>query len=278
VFSVTPPPTPVPTPTPVAITEWRGEYYGNAELKGSPALIRNDQSIDFNWHDKPPAPGLPADDFSVRWTRGLHFNQGDYRFYANADDGVKVWLDNWLIIDHWRSGPVSASADFAAVGEGTHTVRVEYFEHLGDAAVNVWWQQTDIFDHWRGEYYNDIYLEPRPLLVRNDEVIDFNWGLGSPGPGLPPDNFSARWTRSVHLSGGDYRFIVSGGDGARLRLDDWTIIDNWLKDTQHTFTGEFLHVGTGYHVVEVEWYSRGGLASVKLRWDRFTHEGGPQPD
>ena len=278
VVSVQPMPTPTPRPTPVSITEWRGEYYSNPDFSGSPVLIRNDKAIDFNWGDKSAVGALPADDFSVRWTRAPHFNQGDYRFYANADDGVKVWLDDHLVIDQWRSGPVSSSGDFLAVGEGTHSVRVEYFEHLGNAAVNVWWQQTDIFQHWRGEYYNDIYLQPPPALVRSDDAIDFNWGLGSPAPGMPHDNFSVRWLRNVYLSAGDYRFKLSGGDGARVSLDNWTIIDNWLKDSQHTFEGEFLSVGTGYHVLKVDWYARGGIASVKLSWDRFSRGGGPQPD
>ena len=155
---------------------------------------------------------------------------------------------------------------------------MEYYEHLGNAAVNVWWQRTDIYHHWRGEYYRDIYLDPPPVLVRDDAAIDFNWGLGSPGPGLPDDNFSVRWTRSLYLTAGDYRFTIEGGDGARLRLDDWLVIDNWLKDTQHTFEGEFRGVGTGHHLLQMEWYSRGGIATVKMQWDRIQHEGGPKPD
>ena len=275
VVSVRPPPT--PTPTPVVITEWKGEYYANLELRGNPTLVRNDQAIDFNWHDKAP-PGLPNDDFSARWTRSIHFPQGNYRFYANADDGVKVWLDNWLLIDEWRAGPVSASNDFAGIGEGPHTVKVEYHEHLGNAAVNVWWQRTDIFRNWSGEYFNDIYLQPPPVLTRDDPEINFYWGLGSPGPGLPADNFSVRWTRNLYFDAGHYRFTIWGGDGARLRLDGWMIIDNWLKDTQHSFQGEFREVGSGHHTMEVEWYSRGGIAEVRLSWERIRRHGGPQPD
>ena len=199
-------------------------------------------------------------------------------FRSNADDGVKVWLDNWLLIDEWRAGPVSASNDFAGIGEGPHTVKVEYHEHLGNAAVNVWWQRTDIFRNWSGEYFNDIYLQPPPVLTRDDPEINFYWGLGSPGPGLPADNFSVRWTRNLYFDAGHYRFTIWGGDGARLRLDGWMIIDNWLKDTQHSFQGEFREVGSGHHTMEVEWYSRGGIAEVRLSWERIRRHGGPQPD
>jgi len=276
VVSVAPPPTPVPTPA--IITEWKGEYFSNPQLSGSPALVRNDSAIDSNWGDKAPGPGLPENGFSVRWTRSMSFAQGDYRFYATADDGIRVWLDDWLVIDQWKAGPVSASGEFRRVGEGPHTLRVEYYEHLGDAFVRVWWQRTDVYNYWRGEYFNDIYLQPPPVLIRDDQDINFNWGLGSPASGLPEDNFSIRWTRNVYFEAGDYRFHVDGGDGARLRVDGWLVIDNWLKDTQHSFDGRFDSLGTGHHVVEADWYSRGGIAVVRVWWERVTQQGGPQPD
>ena len=183
---------------------------------------------------------------------------------------MRVWLDDWLVIDLWRAGPVSGSGDFAKVGAGPHTVRVEYYERRLDAAVTVWWQRTDFYDHWRGEYYNGIHLQPPPLLIRDDAEIDFNWGLGSPAPGLPDDNFSVRWTRSVHFAAGDYRFVIEGGDGVRLRLDDWVVIDEGLQDDgQRIFEGEFRALSEGHHLVQVEWYSRGGIAFVKMWWERI---------
>ncbi|HUW12343.1 MAG TPA: PA14 domain-containing protein, partial [Anaerolineae bacterium] len=209
----------------------------------------------------------------VRWTRSLPFAQGDYRFFAKADDGIRVWLDDWLVLDQWHTGPVSASGDFAAVGQGSHNVRVEYFEHLGDASAAVWWAPTST-THWLAEYYDNIYLAPPPAVVRNDTSIDFNWGLGSPDPALPADNFSARWTRTYSFQPGDYYFSVEGGDGARLWLDDWLIFSDWLQDTgKHSFEGEFQALGAGGHVVRVEWYSRGGLAQVKAWWKRIPGHG-----
>jgi uncharacterized protein YraI len=271
-------PLPTPAPTPASITEWKGEYFSNPQLSGLPTLVRNDTAVDFNWSDKSPSPALPEDDFSVRWTRTMYFPLGNYRFYATADDGVRLWLDNWPITDLWQAGPVSASNEFNGVGEGSHVLRIEYYEHLGNASVKVWWQRTDVYNYWRGEYFNDIYLQPPAVLIRDDQDINFNWGLGAPASGLPEDNFSVRWTRSVYFDAGDYRFHIDGGDGARLRVDGWLVIDNWLKDTQHSFEGRFGSLGSGYHVLEIDWYSRGGIALVRAWWERLTQQGGPQPD
>ncbi|NIO67633.1 MAG: SH3 domain-containing protein, partial [Anaerolineae bacterium] len=43
----TPTPTPTPTSTPVVISDWRGEYYNNSNLSGTPVLVRNDVSVNF---------------------------------------------------------------------------------------------------------------------------------------------------------------------------------------------------------------------------------------
>src|SRR5687767_7863144 len=50
---------------------WRGSYFANATLAGTPALVRDDAAIDFDWGSGAPAPGLPVDNFSVRWTRDV---------------------------------------------------------------------------------------------------------------------------------------------------------------------------------------------------------------
>ena len=98
--------TPVPFPTATQTPDpnmWRGEYFNNPNLQGAPVLVRNDPSINFNWGAGSPAPNIPVDYFSARWTRSLMFDGGMYRFSAQADDGVRVWLDSQLAdrpLDH----------------------------------------------------------------------------------------------------------------------------------------------------------------------------------
>ena len=38
---------------------------------------------------------------------------------------------------------------------------------------------------WMGEYWANPSLTGSPTLVRNDWAVDFDWGTGSPAPGLP---------------------------------------------------------------------------------------------
>lgn len=141
VFKVTGQATPT-VPTPIIITGWLGQYYDNMSLSGDPVLVRNDADITFDWSDSSPAPGVvPSERFSVRWTRTLNFPAGDYRFWADVDDGVRLWLDNNPIIDEWHPATGTRySGDVYDLSAGLHALKVEYFQDTGPARAHVWWQ------------------------------------------------------------------------------------------------------------------------------------------
>ena len=131
----------VASPTPLVITGWLGQYFSNQTLSGAPALVRNDNNLDFDWGNSSPAPGLiPDDHFSARWTRTIYFLPGSYRFSAIADDGVRVWLDNQRLIDEWHLARNTQYTADVNLAEGPHTLRVEYYEEAGMAKVRVGWQ------------------------------------------------------------------------------------------------------------------------------------------
>ncbi|MDH4135837.1 MAG: PA14 domain-containing protein, partial [Anaerolineae bacterium] len=121
----TPTPTPTPTSTPVVISDWRGEYYNNSNLSGAPVLVRNDVSVNFDWGAGSPGLGVPADNFSARWSRGLHFPAGNYRFHVRVDDGVRLWIDGNLVIDQWHDSSTTYTAD-VNLTDGLHHLKMEY--------------------------------------------------------------------------------------------------------------------------------------------------------
>ena len=98
----------------------KGEYFNNPSVSGDPVLTRLDPGIDFAWGTASPEPGIVNDeDFSVRW-RGellIAFTEA-YRFYAFTEDGVRLWVNDQLVIDRWdvyrlneyRSDPIELVA------------------------------------------------------------------------------------------------------------------------------------------------------------------------
>lgn len=121
--------------------QWRGEYYPNVSLLGEPMLVRNDTDINFNWGYGAPAAEIPADNFSVRWTRDASFNAGDYTFTAISDDGIRVKVDNTWVINRWADQPETTTTGNIKLGAGTHKVVVEYYERTGAARAGLSWSQ-----------------------------------------------------------------------------------------------------------------------------------------
>jgi hypothetical protein len=137
-----PAPTPTSTPTPTAtpvITDWRGEYYNNENLSGSPALVRNDGNIDFEWYSDSPDPAIQPDHFSARWTRTLYFSSSRYRFHVFHDDGARLWIDGVLVINEWHWGREAHTADVDLVA-GQHSIKLEMYEIDGWASAKLWWE------------------------------------------------------------------------------------------------------------------------------------------
>ncbi len=134
-------PTATATPSQAIITDWRGEYFANVSLSGDPLFIRNDPAIDFNWVAGSPDPRIPPDRFSARWTRQIPFMEGYYRFVLSADDGMRFWIDGQLAADEWHDGILTDYVVERYLPGGEHTLRLEYYENLGDAMVQLRWSQ-----------------------------------------------------------------------------------------------------------------------------------------
>ncbi len=132
-------PTPVPpvVPTPIPTGPWFSEFFNNAGLSGGPAFTTNVNQVGFNWGTGGPGGGVPGDVFSARITRQDWLTAGIYRFYATSDDGIRVFVDDQLVIDGWKiQAPTSYFGD-VQVGDGFHTIRVEYFQQGGEALLFV---------------------------------------------------------------------------------------------------------------------------------------------
>jgi hypothetical protein len=254
-----------PTSTP-RITAWRGDYYANPLLSGAPVRVRDDPWVDFDWGTGSPASGIPIDRFSVRWTRAIAFDQGTYRFYALVDDGVRLWVGGKNVLNAWSDGPLREVSGLHSVTKGTYEVQVEYYERTGGAAIRVWWSKvSETYPDWKGSYYTNRTLSGQAALTRNDVQIQFDWGSGAPASGLPTDNFSVRWTRTIDFPSANYRFVALADDGIRVSVSGRRIIDAWYDNA-----GDRIHVAEvalfGPHEVAVEYYEHLGNAEVDLVW------------
>jgi hypothetical protein len=99
-------------------------------------------AIDAEWSRQEPVPGIGRTHYSVTFTGVLTPPAtGRYVLHALSDDGVRVWLDGKLLIDHWeRHAPAvdsSAPLDFADFAD--HELKVEYWQGDGEAVLKLFW-------------------------------------------------------------------------------------------------------------------------------------------
>jgi peptidoglycan/xylan/chitin deacetylase (PgdA/CDA1 family) len=120
----------------------KGSYFSNKNLTGSPVLVRAETGIDYNWGAGAPAiTGLSINQFSIRW-EGIVTPPltGSYTFTATVDDGVRLWVNDILIINKWIDQPAAAySASMNLVQGQAVSIRMEYYENAGSASAKLEW-------------------------------------------------------------------------------------------------------------------------------------------
>jgi nitrous oxidase accessory protein NosD len=100
--------------------------------RGAPALTQRAPRLDYMWY-RPRIPGWPAEKYGVTATTSVDLPAGNYALRTISDDGIRVYVDDQLVIDDWsvhesrvRSVPLAG---------GSHRIRVEYFQGDGWAEL-----------------------------------------------------------------------------------------------------------------------------------------------
>lgn len=120
-----------------------GQYFAGETLAGTPLLTRS-ETVDFNWGTGSPGGNVPIDVFSARWTGTVVAQAaGNYTFETGSDDGVRLWIDDRLVVDNWTlHGYTVDTSPVMTLAAGQRVkVKVEYFERTGGAAMRLLWRR-----------------------------------------------------------------------------------------------------------------------------------------
>jgi hypothetical protein len=278
VVQTAPPPTPVP---PTVFNNWKTSFYANRNLRGDPVLVLDSPSVNFNWGDGSPGPGVPADNFSARFERTLDLPYGNYELSVTMDDGARVFVNDVLMINAWNESSVRTRTS-QMILSGPTNFRVSYFEATGQAQLRFSVNRISSSEAWTATYFRGQNLGHDQILTRseprsNSYQLDYNWGTGSPAPNVPVDNFAARWTGTFHFEGGDYRFNAISDDGIRVYIDGILILNRWANGLHTDVSNTFRNLGVGNHLIVVEYYEAHSDARVRVWWERLSSGGGGDP-
>ncbi|RYZ03205.1 MAG: hypothetical protein EOO73_28375 [Myxococcales bacterium] len=119
------------------------EYFSGTAL-GTRVLSRTDANVDFQWGTAAPATGVPADNFSVRWTGQVSPRySGAYTFYTSSDDGVRLWVNGQKLVDNWTAHGVTENSGVISLVAGQrYDLKLEYYEGTGGATARLLWSSS----------------------------------------------------------------------------------------------------------------------------------------
>jgi len=120
---------------------WRAVYYADRKLE-QVAATRREDTIDQDWGNDAPVEVLPPDKFSIRFDTCLVVDEaGSAVFQVHANDAARVFIDGEIVVDAWDRDPRTRKrgrgSGTVELDAGVHHLRVEYFESLGDATIEI---------------------------------------------------------------------------------------------------------------------------------------------
>lgn len=271
--TVTNEPSPTPTPFPSPQGEFLGQYFNNMNLHGNPIFQRLDSEINFDWGTGSPDSAVPVNYFSARWTQDADFESGLYQFTITGDDGIRLKIDDQVILDRWIDQGATTYIPELSLTAGTHTIVMEYYEREGDAVAKLNW--TRIGDYvepppsidYQAEYFNNLNLTGNPALSRTESVINYIWGQSAPAAEVNADGFSARWSATPEFEAGDYTFTMTADDGIRLFIDGQLVANHWINQSATTYQVTKT-LTAGPHAIVLEYYDGGWDATAMFNWTK----------
>lgn len=123
----------------------KGEYFNNRKIEGKPALTRIDNQLAFDWPWS-PGVGVTDDHFSIRWTGYIKSDVSfDGWIGLSSDDGIRMWIDDQLVIDNWKKGATSIVTTPKKIEAGKkYKVRIEMWEGGWGARAHLRWNLEKI--------------------------------------------------------------------------------------------------------------------------------------
>jgi hypothetical protein len=276
-------------------TGLRGEYYDNPDFTGLVATCI-DSEINFDWANNLPHPDLKNDgSISIRWEGQIKPQHTEmYAFYINRGYGVRLWVNDIMVINEWTKDiwGMSSFGHIFLVGGQKYNIKLEYYEfnNYGNYGnIKLEWSsmntprevvpQSVLFPSekskessgneggFKADFFNDMDFEDfREKMMESDN--NFNWGIDYPYKStFNNEIFSSKWTGEIQpLYSEEYTFYITYSSGAVLWVNGTMVINGWNDMWNATNTGKiYLEAGKKYDIC-LEYYKNMGSEEIKLEW------------
>jgi alpha-D-xyloside xylohydrolase len=213
-----------------------GSYWSGADFERLIAR-RTDPKIDIDIKGETPKPNqiihpdLPDGDVSVRWEGELApAESGDYLFQGFSNDGIKFWIDDRLVMNHWRQSwlPWKDLARAHLEANRRYHLKLEWSKDQGGlVAMNLAWKtpsQQRATSLWSevGDG-TDYYFVYGPQL---DRVVAGYREITAPAPMMPIWAFGLWQSRQRYKTAEESLEVIDGFRSRRIPFDN--IVQDWF--------------------------------------------------
>ncbi len=98
-------------------------------------LVRSDRTIDLG--AKCPVARAAAGELSLRWSRALDLGADRCRCHARADHGIRILVDDELVLDEWHEAGGADVYQIDRTVQGRHRLSVAYYDGTDEVQVKV---------------------------------------------------------------------------------------------------------------------------------------------
>jgi alpha-D-xyloside xylohydrolase len=175
-------------------------------------------------------PALPDGDISVRWEGQVEAKEsGDYLFDTFSNSGIKVWIDDNLVIDHWRQGwlPWKDVARVHFDAGSRHRLRIDWTKDQGMETMRLQWKTpaaSNATSLWSevGDGV-DYYFVYGPEL---DQVVAGYRQLTGQAPMMPLWAFGLWQSRQRYKTSQESLDVLEGYRSRNIPIDN--IVQDWF--------------------------------------------------
>ena len=141
-------------------------------------MQRIDPVIDFQWGLGGPDTNIGVDLFQVRWEGMLQAQYSEtYAITVVSEDGVRLWLDDRLLVDEWHEQhpPLTTTVPISLAGGQKYSLRLDYFAGWGIATVQLYWSSPSTPRQIIPQSQLYSYLDQPMLVDVNSNGIPDRW-------------------------------------------------------------------------------------------------------
>ena len=220
----------------------RGHYYDDVNFTWH-KCSRVDASVDFDWSSNGPGCSVASDTYSVRWTGTVEPRYSEtYSFTTLSDDGVRLYVDDKLVIDQWQDqGPTEHSGSVLLKSGVKHRIQLDYYNRYWTGSVRLFWSSAS----------QPKEIVPSSRLSADDDVCNAPTTVTDFGVN---GSIGAQWNAATRTlaygrpgTDGYYDIYLSDGDGRnerRLTYPAW-------QENRHQFPAAW-HPSGKYLAVLIE--------------------------